>query len=174
MVVRRWWSPVRWSLVLAGLLMICLGTASLVQAKEVSITMGDNFFEPATVTVAVGDTVTWTHRGNRPHDVTADGGAFSSPRRMSNGQSFTYTATTAGTFSYICTIHPNQMRATLVVQAAGAGGVGMPRTGAGGLAGDTLAVDIRCWSASAWRCWPAWGRRRPGGATSAEPAARRP
>jgi plastocyanin len=135
MVVRGRWSFVCWCLALVGLALIVLGTAGPVLARDVRVNMGDNFFEPATLTVNVGDTVTWTHTGNRPHDVTSDNGAINSPRRMATGQTFTYTATTPGTYTYICTIHPVQMKATLIVQAAGAAPApSMPRSGAGGMA----------------------------------------
>jgi plastocyanin len=143
MDVRR--SLIRFSpwLVLATLLVFSFGSATVASAARatVNVEMGDNFFRPDSVTVAVGDTVVWTHTGNRPHDVTADNGAFSSPRRMSNGQTFSFTATTAGTYTYVCTIHPNQMRATLVVQGAGGAGgaAAMPRTGGGGMAADAEA-----------------------------------
>lgn len=131
-------------LLLATLLAFSLGDPALVgAAKTVNVEIGDNFFKPDSLTVQVGDTVTWTHMGNRPHDVTADNGAFSSPRRMSNGQTFTFTATAPGTYTYICTIHPNQMKATLVVQAAGGATPGMPRTGAGGMANE---AEMLWWS----------------------------
>ena len=97
MVARRGWSFACWSLVMAGLAMIFLGGAAVAQAAQVNVTIGDNFFDAATVTVTVGDTVTWKHTGNRPHDVTSDNGAISSPRRMANGDTFSYTATTPGT-----------------------------------------------------------------------------
>lgn len=51
------------------------------QTANVGVQMGDNFFNPASTTVNVGDTVTWTNVGNRPHDVTStDGGPLNSPR----------------------------------------------------------------------------------------------
>ena len=101
----------------------------------VNVAMGDNTFTPAQVTVNVGDTVVWTNTGRNPHDVTADNGAFFSDRRMMNGQSFSYVATTAGTFAYQCTIHRG-MVATLIVQGAAPGAA--PRTGGGGMAGAVL------------------------------------
>jgi plastocyanin len=122
---------------LALLVVFSLGSAAPVSAaRTVTIEIGDNFFRPANVTIAPGDTVTWVHVGQRPHNVTADGGAFASPQRMMNGQQFSWTATAAGTYNYICTIHPTMMQASIVVQAAGAA-PGMPRTGEGGLAGAT-------------------------------------
>lgn len=102
----------------------------------VNIEMGDNFFNPATVNVNVGDTVVWTHKGTggRPHDVTANNGTINSPRRMMNGATFSYTATTPGTIAYVCTIHTG-MNGTLNVQ--GAPGAA-PRTGGGGMAAAAL------------------------------------
>lgn len=153
-------------LLLATLLAFSLGDPALVgAAKTVNVEIGDNFFKPDSLTVQVGDIIVWSHMGNRPHDVTADGSAFSSPRRMANGQTFTFTATTAGTYSYICTIHPNQMKATLVVQGAAGAAPGMPRTGAGGqspdaemlwwgLAGLSLAGGL-FWATSVRRGRPA-------------------
>ena len=66
-------------------------------------------------TVAVGTTVAWTNRDGVPHTTTEDSDAniwdsFS----MQPGQSFSFTFTEAGTFSYFCAIHPT-MRATVTV-----------------------------------------------------------
>ena len=120
----------------AMLMVVAVLSAPSAQAKDVAVNVGDNFFDPVTVTVAVGDKVTWTNTGNRMHDVTADGGAFESPRRMPNGAAYSYTASTPGTFPYICTIHPVAMKATLIVQGAQAA---LPRTGGGGMATDPMA-----------------------------------
>lgn len=105
------------------------------QAVTVNVEAGDNFFNPTQTTVNVGDTVVWTLKGQRPHDVTSDDGSFVSPRRMPAGQTFSYTATKAGTFAYQCTIHTG-MVATLIVQ--GGTPTGTPRTGGGGMSGGPL------------------------------------
>ncbi|HET9119579.1 MAG TPA: cupredoxin family copper-binding protein [Solirubrobacterales bacterium] len=91
--------------------------------------MGDLFFSPASVTVAVGDTVTWRNTGQAPHNATADDGSFKTPT-IENGQSASHTFNQAGTFSYICTIHP-QMKGTIRVLASDNGGGG----GGGGTGG---------------------------------------
>jgi amicyanin len=70
-------------------------------------------FSPATVTIKVGTTLTWTNRDQDPHTVSATSGAFHSPT-LSTGQSYQYTFTTPGRFDYLCTIHPF-MTATVVV-----------------------------------------------------------
>ncbi len=74
----------------------------------------DNFaFVPATLTVKLGDTVTWTNHDEEPHTVAATGGAFHSPGMDNNG-TYSFTFTTAGTFDYVCSIHPF-MHGTVVV-----------------------------------------------------------
>jgi len=64
--------------------------------------------------VAVGSTVTWTNNDSIAHDSVADGGMWNSGI-LSPGQSFPFKFTTAGTFTYKCTIHPN-MVGTVTVQ----------------------------------------------------------
>jgi plastocyanin len=71
-------------------------------------------FAPASVTVAVGTTVTWTNSDSASHTVTADDGSFKSAK-LANGATFSQTFTTAGTFTYHCSIHPS-MTATITVR----------------------------------------------------------
>lgn len=70
-------------------------------------------FNPASLTVKVGDTVTWTNSSSTPHTVTADGGAFDSGT-VAGGAAFQRTFSAAGTFTYHCSIHPS-MKATIIV-----------------------------------------------------------
>ncbi len=75
----------------------------------------DNFsFAPATIAVPIGTTVTWMNRDSVPHTVTASDKSFGSPPIDSNTQ-FSNTFTTAGAFTYFCSIHPF-MTATVIVQ----------------------------------------------------------
>ncbi|WP_156766200.1 cupredoxin family copper-binding protein [Mycobacterium sp. E342] len=85
--------------------------AAPVSGDQVNI---DGFaFAPATLTVAVGTTVTWTNRDEEPHTVAASDGSFHSPG-MGTGATFTHTFSAPGTFDYVCSIHP-MMRGTVVV-----------------------------------------------------------
>ena len=84
-----------------------------------------NCFIPSTATIEVGETVTWDNTdGTAAHTASAgnptDGpsGVWDSSLIMA-GQSYSYTADTAGTFDYYCMVHP-WMEGTLVVEAAGA------------------------------------------------------
>ena len=90
------------------------------KSANASVTMGDFFFSPSSVTVAIGDTVTWHNNGQAPHNATADNGSFSTPD-LNNGGSASHRFNSAGTFSYICTIHP-QMTGTVRVLSSSSGG----------------------------------------------------
>ncbi|HWF29068.1 MAG TPA: cupredoxin family copper-binding protein [Mycobacterium sp.] len=85
--------------------------AAPVSGNQVNI---DGFaFVPATLTVSAGTTVTWTNRDEEPHTVAASDGSFHSPG-MGTGATFTHTFGTAGTFDYVCSIHP-MMHGSVVV-----------------------------------------------------------
>ena len=79
-----------------------------------SVTILNFTFSPATLTVKTGTKVTWTNNDSVTHTVTADQGAFDS-KFLSPGDSFSFTFTKAGTFSYHCNIH-HSMTATIIVQ----------------------------------------------------------
>ena len=85
----------------------------------VSITSTGSFaFSPATITIKVGTTVTWTNNTSAPHTVTSDDGTtFDSGLNtpIQPGDTFSFTFTKTGTFAYHCQIHPF-MKATVIVQ----------------------------------------------------------
>ncbi len=89
-------------------------------AASGSVTVADFQFTPAQITIDQGDTVTWTNNGPTPHSATAPDGSFDTGI-VPAGQSRSHTFNDAGTFSYICTPHPN-MHGTIVVQASQSGG----------------------------------------------------
>ena len=71
-------------------------------------------FDPASVTIKAGESVTWTNQDPTNHTVTADKGEFKSSD-IANGATFTFKFDTAGTYAYHCSIHPS-MTGTVVVQ----------------------------------------------------------
>ncbi|MHB1908465.1 MAG: cupredoxin domain-containing protein [Nitrososphaerales archaeon] len=97
-------------------------TATNASNPQISILQGSAanttsvYYSPATMVVVIGvnNTVTWTNNDNAPHTVTADNGAFDS-KNLDSGQSYTFTFTTAGTFTYHCNYHP-WMRGTIIVK----------------------------------------------------------
>jgi len=96
--------------------------AALAPTKAVTKqVMIENFvYSPAALTIAVGDTVTWTNMDEAPHTVTVTSGPekFASPT-LQKGETFTHTFTKAGTYQYYCAVHPD-MKAS--VTATGGGG----------------------------------------------------
>jgi plastocyanin len=90
-------------------------------------TTGQNRFSPASVTVSVGDTVTWANQDSvHYHNVHFDDGSFEMPMDPIDGMWSVYkTFTTPGTFTYYCEAHQDVgMTGTVVVNAAPPGGGG--------------------------------------------------
>jgi plastocyanin len=75
----------------------------------------DNFsFAPATATVPVGTTVTWTNHDDIPHNVVSPEQKFKSPV-LDTDETFSHTFDVAGTYKYYCSIHP-RMTGQVVVR----------------------------------------------------------
>jgi plastocyanin len=89
-------------------------------AADASVAISGFAFAPASVSVSVGDRVTWTNGDGVGHTATADDASFDTGT-IAGGGSDTVTFSTAGTFAYHCTIHP-AMSGTITVQAAAGGG----------------------------------------------------
>lgn len=88
---------------------------------DLSVDVNDSNFNPATGNVTLTDgtaTVRWTWRGSEFHNVTWEpAGPANSPTQASG--TFDRTFTTAGTFTYYCTLHGGPgtgMHGTIVVQ----------------------------------------------------------
>jgi amicyanin len=126
-----------------GLLLLAGTAASPARAGAGhAIEIVDFAFSPASLTISVGDTVTWTNADAVVHTATSTSGAFDSGD-LAQGESYSLTFTAAGTYDYLCTPHPS-MTGTIVLEAAAptaaptpAGGalpdVAMPRPGLSGL-----------------------------------------
>jgi len=75
----------------------------------------DNFsFAPATATVPIGSTITWTNRDDVPHTVVSTEQAFKSPV-LDTDQQFSHRFDSPGTYKYFCSIHP-KMTGQVVVR----------------------------------------------------------
>ena len=90
-------------------------------AASQSVTIQGLTFNPATVTISVGDTVTWINQDSVTHTSTSDTAVWDSGL-LSQEMSFSFTFTTAGTFAYHCTVH-TFMHGSITVSG---GGVGTP------------------------------------------------
>jgi plastocyanin len=94
-----------------NLLNSCSKSSSNQGANEVFIQ--GMAFSPSTITVTAGTTVTWTNKDGVAHTVTSSSGSFDSMSINPNG-TYSHLFSAAGTFPYICTIHPT-MTATVIV-----------------------------------------------------------
>jgi len=71
-------------------------------------------FDPETITIKAGSTLTWTNQDSVAHTVVAQDGSWKSDN-LAKGASFSYTFDKPGTYAYICSIHPT-MKGTIIVQ----------------------------------------------------------
>src|SRR5665647_1812808 len=69
--------------------------------STVQVIMSNRAYDPATVTIKVGDTVTWINQDSPQHDVVADNGEFKS-NLFDKGGTFSFTFAKAGTYPYHC------------------------------------------------------------------------
>jgi plastocyanin len=86
----------------------------VVSGSEAKVEISGFAFNPATVTIKVGETITWTNLDTAAHTIAASDNSWSSGN-VAKGASFSHTFETAGSFDYICGIHPS-MKGTVIVQ----------------------------------------------------------
>jgi len=80
-----------------------------------AVSMKDIKFNPGEVTIKPGDTVSWTNDDSVGHDVTGDNFKSGDPGALQQGDTFKHKFDKAGTFDYVCTVHPG-MKGTVLVQ----------------------------------------------------------
>lgn len=98
-------------LLIVVLLTSCTKKQEIVQ-KENTVVIQNYAFNPSTITISKGTTITWTNEDSVQHALKSD--IFES-ETLNQGDSFTHTFNDAGTFEYICRIHTS-MKGTIVVQ----------------------------------------------------------
>jgi plastocyanin len=144
----------------AGLLLVALAAISPALAAGGSVNIVDKTFDPPTITVGQGETVTWTVTKaiGEPHTVTSGkssdadkGSLFDSSKSDPDlsklkevGGTFSFTFATAGTYDYFCTIHAGMTGQVIVLapgQSAPAGPTATPEPAAG--AGEGIAPERR-------------------------------
>jgi plastocyanin len=117
------WNPkllVAMALVALSPLLVACGDDddnAITPASVESVAIADFAFEPNSVTVAPGTTVTWVNEDRATHTATADDDA---PVAFDSGdlgpdEDFQHTFEELGTYFYGCAIHPT-MRGEIVVE----------------------------------------------------------
>lgn len=117
----------RWSLALGAVILCVLpATAgSVPPAKPKRVSVADFYFGPDQVTIKRGGAVKWVWAASNtyPHDVhlkqgpkgLKQKGSYSTKTTAVTNAHFTRTFETPGTYHFICTIHPTQMKLTVTV-----------------------------------------------------------
>ena len=91
--------------IVATALSVTLLTAAPVLATNHNVAIQGMKFRPANITVAAGDTITFTNNDSAPHTATAGDGSFDTGR-LGKGESARVTIRDAGSTDYICRLHP--------------------------------------------------------------------
>jgi plastocyanin len=69
-------------------------------------------FDPETIEIRAGQTVTWTNDDNFTHTVEVEG---QGDHKVDRGDSVSITFDRAGTYDYVCTLHSHDMHGTVIV-----------------------------------------------------------
>ncbi|MBZ2164459.1 cupredoxin domain-containing protein [Methanobacterium spitsbergense] len=94
------------------------------------VTIQNSSFNPSTLNVQVGTTVTWINKDTTTHDVVSDTGLFNSGN-LTNGMSYNYTFNQTGSFAYHSAIQPS-MTGTIVVSTNSPSSNGSSNSTSGG------------------------------------------
>lgn len=109
-----------------ALLVVTTAAAQAPKKPPVKVTVNDFYFAPTAVTIGKGRAVkwVWSSYNTYPHDVHLKQG----PRNLKNKSRFSTTTTAVtdahfqrtfevpGTYKFICTVHPSEMRMTVTVK----------------------------------------------------------
>ena len=70
-------------------------------------------FDPKTIEIEAGQTVTWTNEDNFTHTVEVDG---QEDHKVDQGDSVEIRFDEPGTYDYVCTLHSQDMDGTVIVK----------------------------------------------------------
>jgi plastocyanin len=92
----------------------CGGTGSTAPVATTAVSMAKSYrFDPKTIEINAGQTVTWTNNDNFTHTVKVDG---MDDHKVGRGDSVSITFDKAGTYHYVCTLHSKDMHGTVIVK----------------------------------------------------------
>ena len=120
--------------VVVSIVLAFMPTAS---AAGHDVGISDFAFSPNSITIAPGDTVTWTNSDGTTHTVTGNNGSWGSGN-LANGGTYTHQFNETGDFAYHCSIHSSMTGAVHVTSDGGT----PPQPHNPGLSGSTLIAII--------------------------------
>lgn len=89
----------------AGVVVVIVGRARAAVPKGAQVVIDNFTFSPTPLAVKVGTKVTWANHDDMPHSVVFPTLKLKSPP-MDTDESFSHTFDQAGTFDYVCGLHP--------------------------------------------------------------------
>jgi plastocyanin len=108
------------------------------KAADHTIVIKNMAYAQPKLTVSVGETVKWVNEDSAPHTVTTTSGPekFDSGN-LEKGESWSFTFTKPGTYSYYCAVHPDMKAQITVVDDNSGGSSGGSGAGGSGSGGST-------------------------------------
>jgi plastocyanin len=88
------------------------GSSEPVATTEVKMVKSYRF-DPNTIEIEAGQTVTWTNEDNFTHTVEVEG---QQDHKVGQGESVEITFGEPGTYEYVCTLHSQDMDGTVIVK----------------------------------------------------------
>jgi plastocyanin len=109
-----------------ALLGVTTASAQAPKQPPAKVTVNDFYFSPTSVTIKSGRAVkwTWSSYNSYPHDVhlkqgppgLKNKGRFSTTTTAVTDAHFQRTFEVPGTYKFICTVHPSEMKMTVTVK----------------------------------------------------------
>jgi plastocyanin len=124
-----------------GLMALGCATAGAAGEADMHVLIVGRAYQPSQLTVGLGQTVLWRDESFGQHTVTSVDGLFNSGV-MSSGSSFAMTFAKAGTFDYVCTIHPT-MKGSITVLPIAPGTLALHLSTRHRAHGETLVVHVQ-------------------------------
>ena len=113
-MTRRWLVPVVAALAATLLAGGCGGAGPSEPVVTTEVKMVQSYrFDPETIEVEAGGTVTWTNEDNFTHTVEVEGRG---DHEVGRGESVSITFEEPGTYDYVCTLHRRDMSGTVIVR----------------------------------------------------------
>ena len=92
----------------------CGETTSSEPVATTEVAMAKSYrFDPKTIEVEAGQSVTWTNEDNFTHTVQVDG---QEDHKVERGESVSITFDEPGTYHYVCTLHSQDMDGEVIVE----------------------------------------------------------
>ena len=101
-------------LAVVGVAAGCGESESSAPVATTEVAMAKSYrFDPKTIEVDAGQSVTWTNEDNFTHTIQVDG---QQDHKVERGESVSIAFETPGTYHYVCTLHSQDMDGEVIVR----------------------------------------------------------